>query len=1003
MGRFRRIAAAALAGVAILAVPHRAALAQEAGTLTGKVIEEKAGTPIPDATVFVVGTTHGSTTKQDGSYRIAGIPAGAVQVRVTRIGYAAITQPVTIAVRGNVTLNFALRPTVAQLDQVIVNAAGGSERKRENGASVATVVVDSIPKAAVQNFSDVLTGRVAGVTVEHSGGTTGTGSSVRIRGSNSIDLSNEPLYYVDGIRQDNNPASFTIGVGGQSPSRIDEIDQEEIDDIEVVKGPAASALYGTAAANGVVLITTKRGAAGKPRWNAYAEGGVVSEFSRFPANYGLWTQSYDPLPGITSNPTCTLYFVAAGDCVADSLAMYNPLEQSSPFRTGNRSKIGLGVSGGSDAMSYYLGGNVEGENGIYTVSALDRFGLRGNLHANLTDKLDVTVSTGFVNSNLRLPQNDDNYIGPIPDGLGGWPYRESLDAYGHPTYGYNPIGLDQMFDFVDKQHLAHFTGGLTANWRPLDWLSFTAITGADYINQFDEETVPPNTTFTLDFPLGRRTANRVVTGTYTTNVSGTATYHFTGTLAGATTLGSQYVASQIANQTGFGKPLAFGTGSLSGVVGGFIVGEQSVEDKLFGGYVSQQVSWNDRLFLTGALRGDNSSAFGTSLGTVYYPAASASWVISEEPFFPKGGTISSLRLRTAVGKSGLQPRALDAVSYYNPVAARVAGQEQGAITIGNLGDPNLKPESSREWEGGFDLGLFGDRVSFEATYYDKHSDNALVEQAIAGSAGSATALLRNIGAVSNKGIEVLVSAGIVRQDRLDWDISLSAWGNKNRLLSLGAGIPPIIINDEQRHVVGYPLGGFWAIPLDSVKDLNHDGMIGPDEVFWNPNGTYKFIGSAIPTKGAAFSTNVALFKRVRLAATLEYRGGYYQFNNSEQFRCAFYTCAADALMSSSLKDKADAAAAIQSNSTYTYGYIEDASFVKLREISAELIAPQRWARLINAGTLSLTFGVRNLATWTKYRGVDPEADSSTQDNFQRFEFFSQPQVRYYVFRLNATY
>ena len=657
MGRIRRIAAL-LSWAAALLLPHRAARAQESGTITGKVTEEKAGTPIPNATVFVVGTTHGNTTKQDGTYRITGVAAGAVQLRATRIGYAAVTQPATVRARGSVSLDFALRPTVTQLDQVIVNASGGSERKRESGAAVATIAVDSISKAAVQTFSNVLTGRVAGVTVEHSGGTTGTGSSVRIRGSNSISLSNEPLYYVDGVRQDNNPASFTIGVGGQSPSRIDEIDQEEIDDIEVVKGPAASALYGTAAANGVVLITTKRGAAGKPRWSAYAEGGLVSEFSRFPANYGLWTQSYDPLPGITSNPTCTLYFVAAGDCVPDSLAMYNPLEQSSPFRLGNRSKLGLGVSGGSNAMSYYLGGNVEGENGIYSVSSLDRFGLRGNLHANLTDKLNVSVNTGFVNSSLRLPQNDDNYIGPIPDGLGGWPYKESLDAYGHPTNGYNPIGLDQMFDFVDKQHLAHFTGGLTASWRPLEWLSFTGITGADYINQFDEETVPPNTTFTLDFPLGRRTANRVVTGTYTTNLSGTATYHFTGTLAGSTTLGSQFVDSRIDNETGFGKPLAFGTGSLSGVVGGFIVGEQSVEDKLFGGYVSQQVSWNDRLFLTGALRGDKSSAFGASLGTVYYPAASVSWVISEEPFFPKGGAVSSLRVRTAVGKSGLQPQAL---------------------------------------------------------------------------------------------------------------------------------------------------------------------------------------------------------------------------------------------------------------------------------------------------------------------------------------------------------
>jgi TonB-dependent SusC/RagA subfamily outer membrane receptor len=217
--------------------------------------------------VRILGGTRGAVTDDSGSYRIVNVPPGAVQLSVQRLGYGPQSRSVVVTSGSTVTADFALSGAATTLDAVTVTATGQSERKRENGAPTATIDSAAIPKAAVSTLSDALSSRVPGVVVQTAAGEIGAGSRIRIRGSNSISLSNEPLLIIDGIRADNSPQSSAQGTGGQLPSRFNDINPEEVEDIEIIKGPAAAALYGTAAANGVIQVTTKKGRAGRTRWD----------------------------------------------------------------------------------------------------------------------------------------------------------------------------------------------------------------------------------------------------------------------------------------------------------------------------------------------------------------------------------------------------------------------------------------------------------------------------------------------------------------------------------------------------------------------------------------------------------------------------------------------------------------------------------------------------------------------------------------------------------------
>ncbi|HEX6058388.1 MAG TPA: SusC/RagA family TonB-linked outer membrane protein [Gemmatimonadaceae bacterium] len=982
----------ALAASVPVLVPRASQAQAVTGRITGRVVDAATNAPVAQAQVIVVGSTLGSRTDAGGEYTIVGVPAGMQQLRVLRLGYAAVTQSVTVVADQTTQANFALQEQALTLDVVVTTATGETQRTRETGNSVGVITSEDITPAATPNLSNVLAGRTAGVSVLHSGGTTGTGAKVRIRGANSLSLSNEPLLIVDGVRVNNSPESNSIGVGGQSPSRINDINPEDIATIEILKGPAASALYGTAAANGVIQITTKKGVSGRPVVQTYYEMGSIREYRDYPANY----QGFD-----AAGDACYTVDEADGFCTIADVQSFNPIETHSPFRTGGRQKVGLSVSGGSDATTFYVSGDYEDEDGIYKSSNLDRANLRGNLNGSLYDRVNFSVNTGYLSSDLRLPQNDNNILGILSGGLLG-SYEDGS------TCGYI-FACPETLDYIETmQEVDRFIGGVSGNAEIVSWLRVTGNAGLDLLNRYDHELIPPGRVFFSTLGEGERTSNRFQIGNYTANISGTATFELTPTIISQTSAGTQFQREIFRGTSAYGAVLTPGTGNLEGTAARFAVGESYVDNRTFGAFVQEQLSLNDRLYLTLAVRGDDNSAFGRDFGFAYYPSVSASWVVSEEPFFPLLAAVSSLRLRTAYGQSGLRPSFRDAVTYFNSVAVRTQDGDVPGITVGGLGNAQLEPERTSEYEAGVDVGFLDGMLGLELTYYNKESTDALVSRRTAPSGGTPTSVFVNLGSVTNRGIEALLNTRVARSENFSADVTLTYSYNKNELVDLGtdaAGnpLPPIIFGlggDTQRHEEGHPLGAYFQRPILGWADENGDGLIGSDEVEVGDEPAY--LGSSLPTRQASLTGSMTLFEWVQLSALFDYKGGFKQFNSTEEFRCdAFFNCRAINDPTAPLDEQARAVAgAIYATAA---GYIEDADFVKLREIALTFSLPDRVASQFRVAGLSLTLAGNNLATWTDYTGLDPEINFGGAQNFSQAEFLSQPPVKTYTGRINVTF
>jgi TonB-dependent starch-binding outer membrane protein SusC len=792
-------------------------------------------------------------------------------------------------------------------------------------------------------------------------------------------------------------------------SRLDDINPEDIEDIQVIKGPAASSLYGTAAANGVLQITTKHGRSGKPLWTAHASGGSVSNYITFPTNYGVVdVENGDTVfSQATIGAPCVTDFQSEGFCRYTGLQTFNPLEVHSPFITGSTQGYGLAVSGGSDAATYYLSGQYDRDQGVYDINKLRRASLRANATAHLSPSFDLTVNTSYGQNRIRLPQNDNNVRGVIPSGILGLVFDDPVN------HGFQFQQPANIFAINTQQNTERYTGSATATWRPKSWLSVLGVTGLDFSNRIDQELVPSYldngvTSRFADDSLGNRTSNPFQTFIYSLNGSATANYGLRPQLSASTTVGVGYNQNTVRGTFAFGKVLAPGTGSLSGATQSFAVDEQNDKDIILGAYAQQQFNWRDRVYLSGTIRGDKNNAFGQNFKTIYYPGGGISWVVGDESFFPKQQIFTQLRLRAAYGQSGQEPGFRDAVRYYAPVAVSVRNQDEASFTRGNIGNPNLKPERTGEAELGFETNIWRDMFAFDFTWYNKKTRDALVQRQLAPSNGQQQLLFQNIGSVQNKGVEMQLTGTPVNHRNFKLDFTFNGTHNNNKVLNLGDSIAPIIFND-QRHQNGYPLGGYWARPY-TFKDINGDGAITRENCPGDNceivlGDTAVFLGSPFPSWDLSFQTGVTLFRYFRVSGLLNRRSGNKLLNLTEDFRCsALLICQAlnqnldpSAKKTSSLADQAAAMAALEGTDA---GYIEDGSFWKLRELAVTLTAPDRWANRMGVSGLSLTLAGRNLGTWTKYKGLDPEINENGGLNFSTDEFLSQPPVRTYTARLD---
>jgi TonB-dependent starch-binding outer membrane protein SusC len=990
--------------------------AQERGTVTGTVVDQMTQQPLVGAQVTVGGTQLGTITNQQGRFLIANVPAGVREVRSTLIGYAQATQQVTVVAGESVAANLQMRQSAVALEGVVVTATGETQRVRERGNVVSQIPVAELDMAPITKMSEVLQGRTAGVVVQQSAGTSGTGARIRIRGSASASLSNQPLIIIDGIRVNDSPESFSLGVGGQTPSRLEDISPDEIESIEILRGPAAAALYGTAAATGVIQVTTRRGRAGATRWNVFTEQGLLQERNEWPGNYLQLGRRLTGTPAqIGTEIPCWTFRAATGLCEPTELLSWNPLMDrptnrggfgvsdpelgpASPFRDGHRQKWGVNASGGVDLMTYFLAGEVEREAGIYDNNNLDRVSLRANLRSQLRDDLDITLTSGWITSDLQLPWNDNTSGGFISDAITG-------DPEDNPeTRGYSLTSPAQMALVDSRQGLRRLTGSVNSNYRPLPWLSVVGTAGLDVVNRHDAQTVPPATIPLGSLPEGTRSSNRIEVQNYTATLGATATTPLTPAITSTTSAGVQYHQEIFRGSYATGWQLLAGTGSLAGTNARFAVNEVNQDVRMVGTYVQQQFGIWDRLFVTAALRGDDNSAFGTDFGLIWYPALSASWVVSEEPWFPQVGVLNSVRLRSAVGRSGLRPGFRQAITFFSPVAATVQGRDFPAFTVGGVGDPVLRPEISTEFETGFDLGLLQDRLGLEFTYYNKRSEDALIARRLAPSLGMTTTRFENVGVVRNTGVEALLNANILNIPAARWNATLSIGTNRNRLVEMldadGNVADPIIFGlaSGQQHRQGWPLGGYWMFPI-TWEDSGGQGLLTLGDV--EVGDTLEFAGQPIPTRNISFNSDVTLFNFLRLSGQVEHQGGHTLWAGNEEWQCVFLLCRALNDPSTPLDRQA------RGIGTWAYftwwGYLEDASFTKLRELSATLMAPRHWNRRLGVDGLSLTLSGRNLATWTGFTGIDPEVNFAGQANFSTAEFQSQPPIRHWVARVNLNF
>jgi TonB-dependent starch-binding outer membrane protein SusC len=983
------------------------AYAQEGGTINGRVIDATTNSPIPSAQVQIVGTARGGTTADDGRFRIAGIRPGAYQVRVLRIGYQASTQNVTLGPAQAISLEYTLTPAVVTLDQVVTLATGETTRKREQGNVVGTLAPEPSQLANAGNMSQLLTGRVPGVDVATPGGTVGSSARFRIRGASSLSLSNDPLLIVDGIRVDNNSASSTIGVGGQTPSRFNDINPEDIEKIDILKGPAAAALYGTAAANGVIQITTKRGRTGTTRFTAFGESGSIKDVTTFPRNYaqvGTTTAG-----NRTTN--CNLDNQTRGLCTPnpDSLVSFSPLAQYSPFINGQRGAYGMSAIGGNDRVNYYIGGNYDRQQGVFTANTDQRAGGRANLTAQLTDNWNIQLGSNYLADHLRLPQNDNDILGIVSSGLLGSAFDDSVPGKACPSpgcaHGYLNGQIPQALEAVwqTRQDIQRFQNSITSNYQPLHWLKATGTVGLDYLNRYDNELIPPASVFFGSLPDGQRSSNPYSIYTYTAQGNLSATWAPTTTITTTTTAGTQFTKALVSGTQAFGAKLLGGTSSLSGTTARFAVSEVNTDNKTLGYFGAEEVGWRDRVFVNASLRNDKNSAFGQNFGSITYPSYGASWVVSEESFFPKINLLSSLRLRAANGRSGRQPNFRDAITYFNASTVTLSGTDVPGIAIGGTGNVALRPERSTETELGFDMGLVGQKVNFEYTHYNKKTDDLLVAVPLAPSLGLSNSQFQNLGTVRNIGNEFSLDANILDLNTVAFTLQATMSNNDNKLITLGflpgttTPVPPIIINTQQKNVVGVPLGSYWQRPY-TFSDANGDGIIARSEIKLGDTAVY--LGNILPKREYSLSPTLTLFKLFKVSALVDHKGGFKLFDNTRRFHCSFSTCQESFDKSMPLADQAAAVAIALGTDA---GYIENAAFTKLRELSFTLTAPDHLAQRFGVQNLDFTVAGRNLKTWTDYKGFDPELNSLAGNNFGTQDFLTLPPSRTWTARINVTF
>ncbi len=927
------------------------------GTVTGRVLDRSTQRPLPGAQIAIPALEIGVLATQDGRFILLNVPAGTHQLEAHMMGYERGIQEVTVVSGESVVVEFQLASRAIALDEVLVTGTpAGEGRRRTMGTSLTSLnVEDRLQHAPVTSIHDILQAREPGVINMASSGSSGAAGLNILRGITSLTQDNQPLIYVDGVRVDRSVRS-EVYAGGQALSRLNDINPQDIARVEIIKGAAATAMYGSEASSGVIQIFTKQGRPGE----------VVYDLSvRLGANQ-LGTE----LP--LQHPDRK--YPSANDF----------------FSTGVYQEYSASIRGATDQLSYFVSGSHMDNEGAFVNNFQQRSTGRGNLIFRPTESFSGSLSSSFSRQRTQVVANDNWIPGILTNVYLGNPVTRGTE---HDPYGsaFQTVGRELQRERYDSN--SRYTAGLTLDHRLGGGFSHRLTFGLDYIasegsslNPWFEDpgrapwrggkSILKRETLNTNIDYGASWTQRIQES-WETQISFGGQF-YTRNMNSATASGTNFIAPPL---------LAIGGTETRGA------GEGQLQYTTGGLFTQVQVGYLDRLFFVVGLRSDGSSAFGEDFGFSTFPKASVSYVMSDEDWFHYDH-ISTLRLRAGWGTAGTQPGAFDKLRLWSTIQGMDATMGFRPTRQGN---PELGPEISTEIEAGFDAGFFDDRASLELTVYRQQTDDILVPFRFPVSTGILATQLRNAGAVRNQGIEVNTKFTVLERPGLRWDGNFGYAYNRNEVLDLG-GTPRQVLDRFGSQVVeGYPISGKWEMV---IVDHDQDG-------FPIASDTAHYIGPSIPPHTGNVGTDLRVGP-FTLQATGQFALGHVVNHHLKPYMVInrvgvpYYrvleAAGGDA-------NHIDVRRFIAEHRIFGE-YIEDADWFKVREVSASYRLPDRFSTRIGATAVSFSAAGRNLLTLSKYSGVDPEVSSTfgVSNNLSvGADFFTVPPTRQVVFGVNVSF
>jgi TonB-linked SusC/RagA family outer membrane protein len=1070
-----------LAVLALTAAP-RGARAQGEALLTGKVTSA-AGAPVEGAQVFLDKMALGTQTKSDGSYRFT-VPAARatgqqalLSVRLQGFKPKSITIALT---PGAINTDFQLETQAVVLQQLVITGEGTITTNEKLGATVNTVSSEEISRSNESNLTEGLAGKAPNVDVTQQSADPGSSVNIQIRGLKTFSGDGQPLFVVDGVPVDNSTLSTVgggatnvgpdvgfVGGGQVAPNRIMDLNPNDVQSVTILKGSAAAAIYGARAAQGVVLITTKSGAAGPTRYALHSS----YSFDKVTQGYDLqrtYGQGNGGVSGVNPDTDALSSSRSWGPQLAPGTQTYDHFAEM--YETGHVADNDISISGGDDRRSFFLSGAINNNNGFvvgdhdsYKRSTFrlkasqligDKFKLGGNLA--YTDSRGSYIQrgdnvSGIMLGGMRTPAEYNNHVFFAENGMyKTYRFQNPSTASATLNHGFdNPFWAIANAPSTSK--LNRVVGNVDLNWEPFDWLKVQETAGGDYYTDARYEGLPQGD--------GSAQFGRVIRGDFKNyildhNLTAIASHTFTPWLATTLTLG------QNLNATNYNQVYAIGTTLVAPEplvlqnVADYQVNDYSTvvhRESYFGQATADM--W-DQLFLTAALRNDGFSTFGNNNRRHWFPKASAAWTFTKA-ISGLTDKIDFAKVRAAFGKTGKEPSVYTTLSNYSVASFGEYGGDAsgllrtvymgGAGLIGPLalGSDSLRPEVTREYETGIDVGLFKGFMDASLSYYDSKTTDVIFQAPVPPSSG-ATSIIRNAATITNKGIEVTTNFHPLRSGNFKWNFGANWSRNRNLVTQInGSNDIPVGLADVLTLArVGFPVGAMAGNDFIrcgrglSVEGANIDNTIcqgKPRGALYiaedgfpvlDPN-TLLILGTAEPLWTGSVHTDVTVGKHWNVSALLDIKHGGQMYNGT---RGALYAYGRhkDTEVRGQVFVFGPSAGGVQgfhgdaavvgpgagtpvvigegwfgdpgsSFSGNVGDFIEDAGFTKLREISVGYTFDSGFIpRSLGLSSVQLRLAGRNLKTWTHYSGLDPETNVTGAGLIQGVDWFNNPQARSFV-------